>query len=172
MNHLKKSLVVIAMSGFVMNANAHDAHDSDTMSMGENQSPNHQTFMMFDTNNDGVLSATELSKDPSFTKERIAKADHDNDGTLDESEYTEEKVKSGEADVKRVASDSWITAQAKTKLLTEESLKSLKISIETFKGEVLLSGFVANEALKDKAEDIVSKVEGVKSVNNGIVVKK
>lgn len=169
MNNLTKSIVAIAVSGFVISAYA---HESDSMTMGDNQSPNHQTFTMFDTNKDGVLSASELSKDPSFTKARIAKADHDNDGTLDEAEYTEQKVKMGESEVKQVASDSWITAQAKTQLLAEESLKSLKISVETFKGEVLLSGFVSTEALKIKAKNIVSKVKGVKSVKNGIVVKK
>lgn len=166
LKNLKKSVALIALSGFVLNANAHD-----TDNIGNNQSPNHQTFTMFDTNNDGVLSATELSKDPSFTKDTIVRADKDNDGTLDESEYSQEKVKTGKNEVERVASDSWITAKAKTALLAEENLKSLKISVETFKGQVLLSGFVTTEALKNKAEKVVSKIEGVKSVKNGIVVK-
>lgn len=167
LTNFKKSVIVIALSGFALSAYA-----ADTDAIGESQSPNHQTFKMFDTNNDGVLTAAELSKDSSFTKERIAHADKDNDGTLDETEYTEAKVKAGEGEVERVASDSWITAKAKAALLSEENLKSLRISVETFKGQVLLSGFVATDTLKNRAEQVVSKIEGVTSVKNGISVRK
>jgi len=47
----------------------------------------------------------------------------------------------------------------------------LKISVETHKGQVLLSGFVSDASLKAQAEELVSGVEGVKSVKNAIVVK-
>jgi hyperosmotically inducible protein len=43
--------------------------------------------------------------------------------------------------------------------------------VETHKGEVLISGFVSEAALKSKAEQLVASVEGVKSVKNAIVVK-
>jgi hyperosmotically inducible periplasmic protein len=166
LNNLKQSLALIALSGFVVHANAFD-----TDKIEKSQSPYHQSFTMFDTNKDGVLNANELSKDSSFTKVRIAQADTDNDGTLDQAEYSEEKAELSKGEAKRVASDSWITTKAKTELLAQEKLKSLKISVETFKGEVMLSGFVKSEDLKVEAEKIVSKIEGVKSVANKIVVK-
>jgi len=36
---------------------------------------------------------------------------------------------------------------------------------------VILSGFVANETMKAKAEQAVASVEGVRSIKNGLVVK-
>ena len=68
-------------------------------------------------------------------------------------------------------SDSVITTKAKATLLKEESLKSLKISVETHKGEVILSGFVNDETMKAKAAEVVKNIEGVKSVVNSLVVK-
>ena len=111
-------------------------------------------------------------KDSTFKKSQFAKADADNDGTLDKNEFAAEKSKAGQVKVKRVASDSWITTKAKSKLLAEESLKSLKISVETHKGEVLLSGFVSSAELKAKAGEVVASIEGVKSVKNSIEVSK
>lgn len=165
-NNLKKSVTLIAISGLALNAYAFD-----TDKIEDSQSPYHQSFTMYDTNHDGVLSAAELNNDAAFTQSRIAQIDKDNDGTLDQAEYSEEKARLSKKEVKRVASDSWITAKAKTELLAEEKLKSLKISVETVKGQVLLSGFVATEELKNQAEKIVSGIKGVKSVKNGIVVR-
>ena len=56
-------------------------------------------------------------------------------------------------------------------ILATKDLKSLQISVETRQGEVTLSGAVDNEAAKMKAEQVVSEIEGVKSVKNGLEVK-
>ena len=64
-----------------------------------------------------------------------------------------------------------ITSKAKAEILGTEGLKSLQISVETHKGEVILSGFVDNEAAKTKAGEVVSKIEGVKTVKNSLEVK-
>ena len=64
-----------------------------------------------------------------------------------------------------------ITSKAKAELLAEKDLKSLQISVKTYKGAVILSGFVDDELSKVKAETIVSKIDGVKSVKNSLVVK-
>ncbi len=93
---------------------------------------------------------TEAEKDKSLNSKLFAQADKDNDGTLNKDEYAEVKSKVSEQKVSQVVSDSVITTKAKAKLLAEESLKSLKISVETYKGEVILSGFVANETIKLK----------------------
>ncbi len=73
--------------------------------------------------------------------------------------------------VGNVIDDSIITTKAKAKILATEDLKSLQISVETHQGEVILSGFVDNEAAKMKAEEVVSKIEGVKSVKNGLEIR-
>lgn len=73
--------------------------------------------------------------------------------------------------VGNVIDDSIITTKAKAKILATEDLKSLQISVETHQGEVILSGFVDNESAKMKAEEVVSKIEGVKSVKNGLEIR-
>jgi osmotically-inducible protein OsmY len=46
-----------------------------------------------------------------------------------------------------------------------------QINVETFKGEVQLSGFVDSAAAKQKAGEVARGVGGVKSVKNNIIVK-
>ena len=91
--------------------------------------------------------------------------DTDNDGTLNRTQVEQKTVK-------RVASDSLITSKVKGKLLKDEGLKSLKVSVETHQGIVLLSGFVATEDQIQQAEKIAAGTEGVKSVKNSLVLKK
>ena len=67
--------------------------------------------------------------------------------------------------------DSVITAKVKAAVLEEPTLKSAEINVETFKGVVQLSGFVISKASIDKAVQVASKVEGVKSVKNDMIVK-
>lgn len=70
-----------------------------------------------------------------------------------------------------VIEDSVITTKAKAKILATKELKSLQIHVETRQGDVTLSGFVDNETAKMKAEQVVSGIEGVKSVTNGLEVR-
>jgi len=73
--------------------------------------------------------------------------------------------------VGNIIDDSIITAKAKAEILGTPELKSLQISVETRDGEVILSGFVDNAAAKIKAEEVVSKVEGVKTVKNSLELR-
>jgi osmotically-inducible protein OsmY len=70
-----------------------------------------------------------------------------------------------------VVDDSVITTKIKTQLASDEFLKSFQISVETRKGIVELSGFVDSQKAKDKAGQIARAVEGVKSVQNALIVK-
>ena len=67
--------------------------------------------------------------------------------------------------------DSVITTKVKSLLAADDFLKSFDISVETYKGIVQLSGFVASRAAVDKALQITHSVKGVKSVKNSLVVK-
>ncbi|MCD6045690.1 MAG: hypothetical protein K0R48_853 [Gammaproteobacteria bacterium] len=67
--------------------------------------------------------------------------------------------------------DSAITTKVKTALLAEKEISSTSISVETFKGTVQLSGFVASQAQVARAGEVTSKVEGVKAVHNNLLVK-
>src|SRR4051812_2716327 len=67
--------------------------------------------------------------------------------------------------------DSVITSKVKAAIFNEPSLKSTEINVETFKGDVQLSGFVAQAEDAKRAADIARGVKGVTSVKNDIRVK-
>jgi osmotically-inducible protein OsmY len=67
--------------------------------------------------------------------------------------------------------DSVITTKVKAAILEEPSLKSLQISVETFKGVVQLSGFVDSAQSVNKAGEVAGRVAGVISVKNDLTVK-
>jgi osmotically-inducible protein OsmY len=67
--------------------------------------------------------------------------------------------------------DSVITAKVKAAVFDEPTLKSAEINVETFKGEVQLSGFVQSQADINKAASLARGVKGVTSVKNNMLVK-
>jgi hyperosmotically inducible protein len=67
--------------------------------------------------------------------------------------------------------DSVITTKVKSLLAEDDFLKSFKISVETVKGDVQLSGSVDSQKAIDKAVQVTKSVKGVKSVKNNLIVK-
>lgn len=67
--------------------------------------------------------------------------------------------------------DSAITAKVKATLVDDAGLNSFDINVKTYNGKVLLSGFVNTQEEADRAEAKTLSVEGVKGVNNSLVVK-
>jgi len=67
--------------------------------------------------------------------------------------------------------NSVLTAKVKTAIFNEPSLKSSEISVETFKGEVQLSGFVSSIDQTKKAVEIAKSIPGVTAVKNDMRVK-
>jgi osmotically-inducible protein OsmY len=67
--------------------------------------------------------------------------------------------------------DSVITTKVKTALISDKKVSGTSISVETFKGRVLLSGFVKSESERTQAETAARSVAGVKEVNNKIEVR-
>ncbi len=158
--------IILAFGATTFNAIAFDTDE-----VKEGQAPLAAEFSKLDTSANGLLTAEEAAKDKLFTKNHFAKADVDSDGTLDQNEYANYKSAAQQKVVGRVVDDSVITAKAKAEILATKDLKSLQISVETRKGEVILSGFVDNQSMKDKAEQVVAKIDGVKSVRNSLEIK-
>jgi len=67
--------------------------------------------------------------------------------------------------------DSVITTKVKTALLTEEKVPGTSISVTTYKGRVLLAGYVKSPDERQRAEGIARAVPGVRTVNNQIEIK-
>jgi osmotically-inducible protein OsmY len=67
--------------------------------------------------------------------------------------------------------DSAITAKVKAAFVNDPTLKATEINVETFKGDVQLSGFVAQPQDAQHAAEVARGVKGVTSVKNDIRVK-
>lgn len=67
--------------------------------------------------------------------------------------------------------DTVVTTKVKAAIFNEPTLKTNEINVETFKGVVQLSGFVAQPADIGKAGEVARSVKGVSSVKNDIRVK-
>ncbi len=68
--------------------------------------------------------------------------------------------------------DTVITGKVKAALVADPELKATEINVETFKGTVQLSGFVAAPEHIPKAVQLTRNIEGVKSVKNDMAVKR
>jgi hyperosmotically inducible protein len=66
--------------------------------------------------------------------------------------------------------DTKITAAVKAKILTEPGLKVLKIDVDTKDGFVTLSGSADSDQDVQKATQIASAIQGVKSVDNRLAI--
>ena len=90
---------------------------------------------------------------------------------MDTAEMSQDSTDAKKRSVGVVIDDSVITTKAKAAIFNTPDLKTLDISVQTRQGEVVLTGSVANEAAKMKAEEVVKSVGGVTSVTNNLEVK-
>jgi hyperosmotically inducible protein len=70
-----------------------------------------------------------------------------------------------------IVDDNTINASVKAELAAAENLEDSQIVVETYKGIVLLAGFLPSQAQKDKAGTIAKGVSNVKSVHNAIAIQ-
>lgn len=67
--------------------------------------------------------------------------------------------------------DAAISTKVRGEIIADEDLNLFQIDVTTYKGVVQLSGFVNSEAIKTRAGQVAARVEGVKSVQNNLIVK-
>jgi osmotically-inducible protein OsmY len=70
-----------------------------------------------------------------------------------------------------VIDDTVITTRVKAAIFGDEDLSVMEINVETFKGEVQLSGFVSTQAEITKAGALARTIPGVATVRNDIRIK-
>ena len=68
--------------------------------------------------------------------------------------------------------DTSIATRVKTALAADTNTKAYQIKVDVNGGNVELGGFVDSESSKDNASRVARSVEGVKGVQNNIVVQK
>ena len=151
---------------------------------------NKKTFAAADTDGDGTIGQAEYIQyrtsmgatnhpaanqpvsNMSTEMQSSANATFDQPVTkINTAEMSQDNSEPKKSTVGEVIDDSVITTKAKAAIFNTPDLKTLQISVETRKGEVLLSGFVDSETAKMKAEEVVKNVGGVKSVKNNLEVK-
>jgi len=126
----------------------------------------HGAFDALDKNRDSFLGKEEVAGDRELAK-RFGRFDADKDGRWNLDEY----IKANQDNDSRIVADSAITTKTKALLLAEKGVPSTAISVETYEGRVLLSGFVDTNDIKTKAARVAAGVSGVKQVQNNLVVK-
>jgi len=68
--------------------------------------------------------------------------------------------------------DGVVTAKVKAALIQDPVTKAHQINVETFKGQVQLSGFVESDEARTRALQLARDVEGVKKVKDAMEVRK
>jgi len=70
----------------------------------------------------------------------------------------------------RVSSDMNITAKVNAALAVDDQLKATQINVDTRDGQVTLSGQAPDPQSRERATTLVAAIDGVKQVNNQLVV--
>lgn len=77
----------------------------------------------------------------------------------------------GQSSTGEYIDDSVITGRVKTAIIKDDSLNAAEVNVETFKGEVQLSGFIGSKEEMDRAVELARSVKGVESVKNDMRLK-
>jgi osmotically-inducible protein OsmY len=85
-------------------------------------------------------------------------------------EKVSDRAKEQAAKAGKAMDDTKITAEVKAKILAEPGLKVLMIDVDTKGGQVTLTGSADSAANVERAKQIASNVQGVKSVDNRLAV--
>lgn len=165
MNRKQLSYRVLAvglMAGLAGTAAAAGAAEPDVM-------PNRE-FNRLDVNRDGYVSQQEARKVRGFDKV-FKEADDNRDGRLDADEFVKAQSIRDRIRTAQYIDDTVITGKVKAALLKERALSALAVSVETYNGTVLLSGFVENENQARRATEVAAGVKGVVEVKNNLEIK-
>ena len=79
-------------------------------------------------------------------------------------------IKEATTDAKNAVADATITASVNAKLASDKELSALRINVDTVDGRVALRGVAPTPTAKERATQLASAVDGVRSVENQLVV--
>jgi osmotically-inducible protein OsmY len=80
-------------------------------------------------------------------------------------------VQRGQESVGSYVDDATITAKVKAKFIENKQVDASAITVETLKGTVMLSGFAKSATERSTADTLARGVNGVKGMDNQIVVR-
>lgn len=80
-------------------------------------------------------------------------------------------VASGQKSAGEFVDDSVVSTQVKTALIRDDNVRASEINVETYKGEVQLTGFVSSRAAADRAVELARQVKGVTAVRDDMQIR-
>lgn len=89
------------------------------------------------------------------------------DGAVSEARDTADGTR---REARQATGDMTITAKVNAALVADDQLKSTQINIDTRDGQVTLTGQAPDAQSRERATTLASAVDGVKQVNNQLVV--
>jgi hyperosmotically inducible protein len=104
-------------------------------------------------------------------EQNFSTADDDHDNRLTAGEFIKAESIHDRQQLAKYAQDSVITAKVKAALLKDLELKAFDVGVETYRGRVLLSGFVEDRQQAQRAVQLAAGVRGVARVENALKVK-
>lgn len=136
-----------------------------------------QTETNTNTNANGNTAVVNTNANANANANRNANA---NTRTINANITREEYEKSKESfaeEAKRLgrkigtgAEDGWLWTKTRAALATTDDLRDSTINVDVEMAVVTLSGSVANQAQKTKAEQVAKGIDGVKSVKNQLTI--
>ncbi|MBA2340875.1 MAG: BON domain-containing protein [Pyrinomonadaceae bacterium] len=126
------------------------------------------------TNTAGVTTTNTSNMNGSMMNGNASRGNYN--ANITREEYNRDKDRySGEArqagrTVGSGVNDGWIWTKARASLATENDLRDSTVNVDVDNGVVTLTGTVANQSQKSRAQTIVNALDGVKSVRNNLQV--
>lgn len=131
-------------------------------------------FARTDSNHDGYVSLNEW-KLAGGRELAFMAIDKDRRGRLDEAGFYEarrlDRSAGADSEAARQAGDAQITQAVRSALGTQRDLNGYAVRVETYQGNVQLSGAVRSAREKQAVEDVAAGVTGVRQVFNSLVIQ-
>ncbi len=127
-------------------------------------------FLKLDGDHDGYVSRAEAARQKNFIQAFDA-ADINHRGKLAAGDFVMAESIYDRQTAANYIDDSVITATVKARLAKDPAVSALEVSVETYQGKVLLSGFVDKAEQAREAQRVASSVRGVQSVHNNLFIK-
>lgn len=125
-------------------------------------------FIRRDTSRDGFLSRAELADDPLLAK-NLARFDTNKDGRLSETEYRNAETALEQERIAVTVDDAALNATVRKALSTIKGFDPDSLKIEVNGGALVMAGMVGHASAAVRAQDIVKRIPGVKSISNRLV---